>query len=136
MTQNTRISAHNWEEIINEAKDREDWFSGFTNAVTYFEHWGYWRLRWYCIQNQIDMKKETKRLNINSLVLVLRLLKLIDQATYLKIMKIVKERNKLVHPGRAGISYRERKKRDRAVELLNDAKECIKNLKEGIGSKT
>jgi hypothetical protein len=26
------------EEVINKAIEREDWFSAFSNAVTYFEH--------------------------------------------------------------------------------------------------
>lgn len=136
MTSSKRATAHDWEKIINEAIAREDWFSGFTNAVTYLEHWGYWRLRWYCIENHINMEKETKRLNISDLILVLRLLKLIDEPTYSKIKIIIKERNKLVHPSRKGISYRDRKKKERAEELLNYAKECIRNLKAGIGRKT
>jgi hypothetical protein len=27
-----------FEEVIDEAIQREDWFSAFSNAVTYFEH--------------------------------------------------------------------------------------------------
>jgi len=127
------MSGDNWDEIIDDAIAREDWFSGFTNSVTYFEHWGYWKLRWYCIQNKVSIKTKLRNLHVSNLVLILYLLKLIDQKTYSRIYKVIKERNKLVHPGRAGISYRDRKKKDRAVELLNDAKTCIKKLKEGIG---
>jgi len=133
MAQNKIVKENKWDKIINDAITREDWFSGFTNAVTYFEHWGYWRLRWYCIQNEIYMKEVTKNLRVSNLIIILRLLKIIDQETYSKIKEIIKERNKLVHPEIAGISYRDRKRRDNAVRLLIDAKNCIVKLKEGIG---
>lgn len=131
-------SGNNWLNIIDDAIVREDWFSGFTNSVTFLEHWGYWRLRWYCTQRRIDggaVKERLRSLHISNLILILHLLQLIDQDTYSKISKIISERNKLVHPARKGISYRDRKEKDRAVELLNDAKNCIVKLKQGIGRK-
>lgn len=133
----SELGSSDWEGIIDDATTREDWFSGFTNSVTYFEHWGYWKLRWYCIKKGImgtsSEKEKLRNLHVSNLVLILHLLKLIDQDTYSRINKIIQERNKLVHPGRAGISYRDRKQKDRAVELLIDAKACIKKLKQGIG---
>ena len=136
--QNNRKSAFytlNPERVIDEAIEREDWFSAFSNAVTYFEHWGYWRLRWYCIKEKIDIKERIKHLHVSSLVLILYLLRLIDTNTFSKINKTIKERNKLVHPvsTEAGITYRDRKEKDRATQLLTDAKSCIRKLKEGIG---
>lgn len=122
----------NWNKIIDEAIEREDWFSGFTNSVTFVEHWAYWKLRWYCIKNKIKLKEELKRLNVGNLVTILYLLKLINEETYAKIKKSIVERNKLIHPGRKGISYRDRKEKDRATDLLNDAITCIKELKEGL----
>jgi hypothetical protein len=45
------------------------------------------------------------------------------------------ERNKLVHPvsRNVGMTYRDEKQRDRATQLLNDAKERISKVKEGVG---
>jgi len=137
-TPTTEKSSRDWNEIIDEAIKREDWFSGFTNSVTYFEHWGYWRLWWHCIQKGIDsqaLEKRLKNTHVSTIVLILYLLQSIDHDTYSRINKIINERNKLVHPAREGITYRDRKERDRAIELLNDAKACIKKLKEGIGRK-
>lgn len=122
------------EDVIEEAIQRKDWVSAFSNAVTYFEHWGYWRLRYYCIKEKIHEKKKIKRLSVSNLALILHLLKLIDQNTHAKMTKTIKERNKLVHPVLLGegIGYRDRKKEDRAIEILTDAKECIKELRLGI----
>lgn len=131
-------SGDNWLSIIDDAIAREDWFSGFTNSVTFLEHWGYWKLRWYCVQRGIDrgaLEKRLRSLHISNLILILHLLQLIDQDTYSRISKIISERNKLVHPTRKGISYRNRKEKDRATKLLNDAKDCIVKLKKGIGRK-
>jgi hypothetical protein len=49
--------------------------------------------------------------------------------------KTSKERNKLIHPvsTQAGMTYRDRKEKDRAIQLLEDATYCIRKLKEGIG---
>ena len=126
--------APSFEEVIDEASQREDWFSAFSNAVTYFEHWGYWRLHWYCIKEKIEIRERLRHLHVSTLVLVLFLLKLIDTNVFSKMSKIIKERNKLIHPvsAESGITYRHRKEKDRAIELLEDAKYCIKNVKEGI----
>jgi len=120
-------------KVIDEAIKREDWFSGFTNSVTYFEHYGYWKLKWYCIKERINVEKKLKHLRAGTLALFLYTLKLIDTDTYSKMNKTIKERNKLVHPAIAGITYRDRKEKDRATQLLKDAKICIRKLKEGIG---
>jgi len=129
----SKHDAFDWEYIINDAIERKDWFSGFTNSVTYFEHWGYWRLMWHCITNKIALKEKLLNFSAGDIAVVLYLLKAIDQDTYAKITKVITERNKLVHPGREGISYREKKQEDTAARLLNDAKDCIKRIKEGIG---
>lgn len=126
--------APSFEEVIDETIQREDWFSAFSNSVTYFEHWGYWRLHWYCIKEKIEIGERLRHLHVSTLVLVLYLLKLIDNNVFSKMSKIVKERNKLIHPvsTESGIFYRDRKEKDRAIELLEDAKYCIKTVKEGI----
>ena len=125
------------EEIINEAIEREDWFSAFSNAVTYFEHWGYWRLEWYCIKKKIVLGTKLKRLHVSTLVLILYLLRLINTDTYTKMNETMKERNRLIHPisTEAGITYRDKKDKDRATEILDNAKLCIRQLKEGVGKK-
>lgn len=69
------------------------------------------------------------------MTLTLYLLKIIDANTFTKINTIFKERNKLVHPAGTGISYRDRKEKDKAIALLKDAKFCIAELKEGIRRK-
>jgi hypothetical protein len=127
--------AYDWEKIIDDAISREDWFSGFTNSVTYFEHWAYWRLHWYFIKNKLDIRTLSKKLSrshVSNLILILYILQAIDKDTYSRINKIISERNKLVHPAREGLSYRDRKEKDRAIELLNDAKNCIAKIKEEI----
>jgi hypothetical protein len=122
------------EEVIGEAIQRDDWFSAFSNAVAYFEHWGYWRLDWYCTKENIHVEEKIRNLSVSTLALTLYLLKLINQNIYSKMSKTILERNKLVHPisrGK-GIRYRDKKERDRAIEILTDAKECITELKQGI----
>jgi len=120
---------------IDRAIENEDWFSGFSNAVTYFEYWGYWRLHWYCLKEHIEEYGKTKYLNASSLLTILYLLKEIDANTFNKMIKVIKERNKLIHPisTDSGMTYRDTKEKDRATELLNDAKECISKVKEGVG---
>ena len=123
-----------FEQVIDEAIQREDWFSAFSNAVTYFEHWGYWRLHWYCIKEKIEIRERLRHLHVSTLVLILHFLKMIDTDVFSKMNKIIKERNKLIHPvsTESGITYRDRKEKDRAIELLEDAKYCIRKVKEGI----
>ena len=119
---------------IDNAIKKEDWFSGFSNAVTYFEYWGYWRLHWYCTREKIEEYGKTKGLSASSLLTILYLLKEVDANTFNKMGKVIKERNKLIHPisTDAGMTYKDTKEKDRATELLNDAKECITKVKEGI----
>lgn len=121
-------------KVIDKAIQNEDWFSGFSNAVTYFEHWGYWRLHWYCVREHIEEYGKTKYMNASSLLITLYLLKEIDANTFNKMAKVIKERNKLIHPisSESGIAYRDEKEKDRATGLLNDAKECITKVKQGI----
>jgi hypothetical protein len=118
---------------IDEAIEKKDWFLGFANSVTYLEHLGYWLLRWYCIKEKIDISDKLKNLRVSTIALILYLLKLIDMNTFTKINTIVRERNKLIHPTQVGLSYRDRKEKERATELLKDAKLCITKLKERIG---
>jgi len=118
---------------IDEAIEKRDWFLGFANSVTYFEHFGYWLLRWYCIKEKVDISDRLKNLRVSTIALMLYLLRLIDTNTFTKINTIVKERNKLIHPAEVGLRYRDRKEKERATELLKDAKLCITKLKERIG---
>lgn len=122
------------EEVIDEAIKRKDWFSAFSNAVAYFEHWGYWRLRHYCIKEKIYEKEKIKHITVSNLVLILHLLKLIDQNTHAKMVTTIKERNKLIHPilQGEGIGYRARKEEDGAIKILENAKKCITALKEDL----
>jgi len=121
---------------INYYKRKELWFPAFTNSVTYFEHFGYWAIKAHCSRNNIELtqkaKDSLKNLQAGNIALVLRILDLIDNETYSDMKKIIEERNKLVHPGRRGITYRERKRKDRAERLLNQAKQSIKEIRKTI----
>lgn len=125
--------------VIDECKNREDWFSAFTNSVSYFEHYGYWAIKLYCTRNNIKLTKKAidslKNLGAVNVILLLRILDAIDDDAYSNMKKIIEERNKLVHPGRKGITYRDRKKKDNAIRLLNQAKESIKRIRGTIRSK-
>jgi len=127
------LEALDWEGIIDNAIRRKDWFSGFTNCVTYFEHWGYWKLKWYCIKNKINAERKLHSLSVGNIAVVLYLLRAIDQDTYSKMLEVIKERHRLVHPAREGITYRDRKEEETFARLLNDAKDCIRRIKKGIG---
>lgn len=120
-------------KVIDEAIKDQDWFSGFANAVTYFEHYGHWAINLHCHRENVELTRKAKvslkQLSAVNLTLLLRILKLIDNETYSNIRKIIEERNKLVHPGRKGITYRDRKKKDKAVRLLNQAKESVRRIK-------
>jgi len=122
--------------VIDDAKRREDWFAAFTNSVTYFEHYGYWAIRAYCLREEVELtnkaKDSLKQLNAANISLLLRILDIIDNDTYSNMKKIIEERNKFVHPGRKGITYRDRKKKDNAIKLLNQAKECIQKIRSEI----
>jgi hypothetical protein len=129
------VAIPNVEELIQDAIQREDWFSGFSNAVTFFEYWGYYRLYWYCINKKLGLEKEIKSFRVNSIITMLYLTKQIDQDTFGKIRRVIHERNKLVHPisTEAGITYRDRKEKDTAIEILESAVACIKELRKGVG---
>ena len=118
---------------IDEAIEDEDWFSAFANVVTCFEHYGYWAIRFYCSNENIDLTDKAedslKRLGATELSLLLRILQLICNETYSSMRKVISERDKIVHPGRRGIRYAEKKKKDEAIMLLKQAKECLKKIK-------
>ena len=120
-------------EKIDSAIIEEDWFSGFALAVTYFEHYGYWAIRFYCLREKIELTNKAdeslKMLGAVQLALFLRVLKLIDNETYSRMKKIVEERNKIVHPGRDSILYPDKKEKDEATMLLEQAKDCLLQIR-------
>lgn len=122
------------EEVINEAIAREDWFSAFSNAVSYFEFWSFWALESYCLRENLDVEKKLRRMPVSTLTLMLYLLKLIDFDTYSKMNTLIRERNRLVHrniPEKIPI-YDDEKKTAGATQLLRDAKQCIRNVRKTI----
>lgn len=127
------------DKVIDDCKEIEDWFSGFTNAVAYFEHFGYWAIRMHCTREKIPVtnaiKKSLSSLSGNDIGLLLYLLKLIDAETYSEMKHVIRERNRLVHPGRKGITYRDRKKKDNAIRLLDQSKNCIREIRNTIARK-
>jgi hypothetical protein len=118
---------------IDEAIVEEDWLSGFTLAVTYFEHYGYWATILHCYREKVELtnkaRESLKMLGAVQLALLLRVTDLISAETYSNMKKIIEERNKIVHPARKSIFYADSKKRDEAVRLLTQAKECLKAIK-------
>ena len=133
---------------IDKAIENRDWFPGFANAVSYFEHFGTIKLRNYIdsrilqtiedeekrkrVKNQLedDLGKNLQRLSAKDIVFLLYAFQLIDSDTYIQSRKIIKERNKLVHPSRKGIAWRYTKPERTAKELLQQAKECIRKISE------
>lgn len=117
---------------IDKALSREDWFSAFTNVVTYFEHYGCWAVRFYCLRHKINLtakaEESLKKLGAGDLALLLRILKIIDNDTYSMMKKTIEERNNVVHPGRKGIRYVDQKKKDEACRLINAAEECLQMI--------
>lgn len=120
-------------EKIDSAIIEEDWFSGFALAVTYFEHYGYWAIRFYCLREKIELTNKAdaslKKLGAVQLALFLRVLKLINNQTYSNMKKVVEERNKIVHPGRDSILYPDKKEKDEATMLLKQAKDCLLQIR-------
>jgi hypothetical protein len=94
--------AHQPIDVINDAIERKDWFSAYSNAVAYFELWGNQLLTFYCRNEHIYASKMIQKLSVANLVLVLYLLKLIDQNTLSKMNLTIKERNNIVHAGSRG----------------------------------
>jgi len=122
---------------IDYAIEKEDWFLAFANVVSYFEHYGYLAIRAYCVRENVKLTRKAieslkRDFSAGNIALLLRVLKLIDDETYSSMKEIITERNKLVHPGREGIRYRDEKKKESAIRLLNKAKECIQKIKSTI----
>lgn len=117
---------------VDSAIKKEDWFSAFTNIVTYFEHYGYWAIAFHCLKRKVGLtekaKESLKRLGASDFALMLRILNIIDNEDYSIIKKTIEERNKIVHPSQKGIRYIESKKKEEASKLLNEAKECLKKI--------
>lgn len=125
--------AHPPSAVIDDAINRQDWVSAFSNAIAYFEMWGYWLLRFYCRNEKLYVQKKIEDFRVANLTLVLYLLKLIDQNTFSKMMETIKKRNNIIHAGAKGEFKRflDEKERIEAITVLENAKYCIEKLKEG-----
>jgi hypothetical protein len=124
------------ELVIDEAIERKDWFSAFSNAVSYFEFWAYIWLWRYCRKENIHIEKIIKGLNVRELNIILYLLKFTDSNIFNKMKKTISERNRYVHPEKAkqmlGYRHKEKKEeKEKALRILEDAKYCIKKVREG-----
>ncbi len=121
------------EKEIDRAVKYNDWISAFATAVSYFEYYGAAIIKGRCKSLKIPKYKDVvKNMSVSRIAFTLRLLRLVDEKTYSKIRKAIEERNKLIHPERGGIGYKHTKERSRAIELLEDAKECIQKLREAM----
>ena len=128
-----RFTVINPDKEIDDATENEDWVSAFTTAVSYFEYYGARIIKKRCESLEIPRYKDiVKNMGVSNIVLILRLLNMVDRDTYQKIRKTIQERNKLIHPERGGIGYRYSKQKDRARELLEDAKECIHQIRQAM----
>ena len=125
--------AHPPSEVIDEAIGRKDWLSAYSNAIAYFEMWGYWLLVYYCRNEKLYIKKRIEDLSVSNLTLVLYLLKLIDQNTFTKMTEAIRKRNAILHAGSKGESKRflGENEQEEAIKVLENAKYCIDKLKEG-----
>ena len=127
-----RLRVFNLDEAIDESKEREDWFVAFTNAVTYFEHYGYWAIKLYSARKHVKLTRKAtdslKRLSAGDIAFLLRILKLIDNEAYSNMKKIIEERNNLVHPWSKRNNL-PRTEKERAIELLNQANQSIREIR-------
>jgi len=127
------------ELVIDEAIKREDWFSAFSNAVSYFEFWAYIWLWRYCQKENMHIEEIIKGLNARELNLILYLMKLTDSNFFHKMKKTISERNFYVHPEKTeemlGYRHKESKEeKEEALRYLEDAKYCTKKVREGAVS--
>ena len=103
------------------------------SIVTYFEHYGYWAVRFYCHRKKIALTKKAeeslKKFGASDFALLLRILKLMDNETNSVMRKTTEERNKIVHPSRKGIKYVDKKKKDEAIRLLSEAKNAYEEAR-------
>lgn len=120
----------NPEKEIDDAIERNDWFSAFAISVSFFEYYGTRRITDHCTsKNIVGCRDTVKRMGVGNIIFILRILNFIDDDLYSKMRKTITERNKIVHPSRGGVAYRFEKQETRAIELLKDAKECIHKIK-------
>lgn len=126
-----RVTIINPDKEIQDGIDGEDWVSAFATAVSYFEYYGARTIKGRCRSLEIPRYKDiVKNMGASRIILILRLLALVDKDIYGKMRKTLQERNKLIHPERGGIGYRYKKQKDKAKELLEDAKQCIHQIRE------
>jgi len=130
------IKAQNPSEVIQRAIDNRDWFFAFSSAVTFFELWGYWRLRQHCEYEKLYANPQIKKLDATNLALVLYLLQLIDQDTHVKITRVIEGRNNFVHPvsegDRLSSSYLSEEDAKAAEIVLKGAIVAIERIKKGL----
>ena len=105
---------------IDNARQRKSYFEAFALAGTYFEYYGYLKLR------GIISRKKLDRMTAGSIREALIKRKLIDPKINKKMKEVIVLRNDLVHP-EGDIARKYRLKSDE-IALLDVAKECIKEL--------
>jgi hypothetical protein len=130
------IKAQNPSEVIQRAIDNRDWFFAFSSAVTFFELFGYWRLRQHCEYEKLYANRQIKKLGATNLALVLYLLQLIDQDTHVKITKVIESRDNFVHPisegARLSSSYLSEGDAKAAEAVLQGSIVAIERIKKGL----
>jgi hypothetical protein len=111
---------------IDEARNREDFFSAFALAVSFFEYYGLKILG--SRFSGIVSHDKFERLSANDMTTLLFCTGTISSEIYVKMIEVIKERNKLVHP-----KIIEDNKLNRVIadKLLEKAKESIRVLSGG-----
>jgi len=105
---------------IDNARQRKSYFEAFALAGTYFEYYGYLKLKGIISREKLD------RMTAGPIREALIKRKLIDPKINKKMKEVITLRNDLVHP-EGDIARKYRLKSDE-IALLDVAKECIKEL--------
>jgi hypothetical protein len=89
--------------ILKDSLENHDWFKGLILSATFLEMFGFLSLRIY-YEQKIDRKHHKEignflnRLGLSRTIKLLYFNGFIKHNTFLKMTKIIKARNKLVHP--------------------------------------
>lgn len=114
---------------IKRAVENEDWVSAYATAVSYFEYYGAEIIKRRFESTDISgLESRVERLGVSAIVLLLRLLDVTNGDLDSKMVKIIKERNALIHLARKGVGYTVVNREEREAELLGDARECLDAL--------
>jgi len=126
-------------DLLKATIENKKWFEGLILSATFFELFGFITLRTYYGEKKGETYRKRieeflDRIGLANKLLLLYLCDFICPATYTKMIKVVRERNRLVHRVRRinkdfvfQVEISEESK-EKAIELIADAIECLKEL--------